>query len=128
MGPEFWRELTGIWGKGATLAGIGTLFGVAAGSLTRNTAGAIGAGAVFMAIADPLASNWSDRRFGVWFFQQNIAQFLGFPVPSRRPTFENNFDPAVRVLPPWRPSLLLSLYVISLLAVAYAAFRARDVT
>ncbi len=101
--------------------------------VTRGTAGAIVVGGVYAAVVDPLLNFWEDARFRTWTLFRNVPQFLGYAIERSSPT-ERGFGPesfgenAPVVLSVWRPSLLLSAYVVAVIVLGYVSFRARDVT
>jgi ABC-2 type transport system permease protein len=132
MTGGLWASLAEVWGRAGGLAAIAGVFGVGAATVSRNTAGAVGAAAAYFAILDPIASYWRRAQFRGWLFQWNIASFLGFELPADPREGQGGQGlvqaDSMRVFPIWRPALLLSLYALALAGIAYATFRARDVT
>jgi ABC-2 type transport system permease protein len=126
-----WRTLSGTWLRAAGIAAFGAALGTGLATLTRNTAGAVGIGFAYGAIIDPLLSQLWRGRFRLWMFQHLLPRLLGLPVevpaPAQRegPGVINSIE---RTLSITRPVVLLTVYAVGLLLVAYAAFRARDVT
>jgi ABC-2 type transport system permease protein len=128
---SMWWTLAGIWARAGGLAIFAGAIGGGLATLTRNTAGGLGAGLVYALIADPLLGQWRQGRYRPWLLMHLFPRLLGLPVdvPSRGPpgSFgETLFE--VRQLSPTRPLVLLSIYAAGLIAIAYASFRARDVT
>jgi ABC-2 type transport system permease protein len=131
MTGAVWRTVTGIWLRAAGLAAFGTVLGAGLATLTRNTAGSVGIGFVFGAIIDPLLAQVWHGRFRFWGFQHNFPRLLGLPVEVPEPV--QNAGPGVTMssqmtLSITRPIVLLTIYGIGLFMLAWAVFRARDVT
>lgn len=127
----WWRGLSGIWLRAAGLGGFGAALGVGLAMLTRNTAGAVGVGLAYNAVLDQLLAQLWHGRFRIWLFQHNLPRLLGFPVEV--PQRAQSEGPGVTLstqmtLSITRPAVLLTLYAAGLLLLAFAAFRARDVT
>jgi hypothetical protein len=129
---SMWWTLSGIWARGAGLAVFSGTLGAALATLTRSTAGGVGAGLVYGMLADPLLGQWRQGRYRPWLLQHLVPRLIGLPVDAPRsgstrgPFGESFLEPMQ--LSPVRPIVLLSIYAVALTAIAYASFRARDVT
>jgi ABC-type transport system involved in multi-copper enzyme maturation permease subunit len=117
-----WWTLAGVWLRAAALAVFGATLGVGLATYTRNTAGAIGIGLGYTLILDNVIGFWRDGQFRDWLFQENFTRLLGMPVEVDPVTFEQ------AVLSPVRPLILLAIYGVGVVLLAYAIFRRRDVT
>ena len=129
MTGSMWWTLAGIWARAGALGVFAGALGAGLATLTRNTAGGLGAGLVYALIVDPLLGQWREGRFRPWLLMHLFPRLLGLPVDVRQTSpdgFQTLFT--VRQLSPTRPLVLLSIYAAGLLAIAYASFRARDVT
>jgi ABC-2 type transport system permease protein len=132
MDGSMWWTLAGTWIRAAGIGVFAGAVGAALATLARNTAGSIAVGFAYGLLADPLLGQWREGRYETWLLRHNLPRLMGIPmaVPqSGEPTFGGAlaFEPP-RVLSPTRPIVLLSIYAIALIALAYASFRARDVT
>lgn len=129
---SFWWSLVGLWGKGSALAALWAVAGVSLATITRNTAAAIGMGLAYGTIVDPLLGAWKDW-LAPWLLQRNLFHVLGLPVTGTR-TVEADFGGTqTTFVEVEAPSLAITLgrlsaYIAALALVAYATFRARDVT
>jgi hypothetical protein len=123
-----WWTLAGIWARGAGLAVFGSALAIGIVTIVRNTAGGLAVGFVYGAILDPILAQVFRGRFRPWLLQHNLPRLLGTPVEvvQRGPPGTIGFTQAT--LSVTRPIVLLSIYAAALVALAYAAFRARDVT
>lgn len=116
---RYWWSLAGMWLRSGSAAALGSWIGVGLAMLTRNTAGAVGAGLVYVAFVDPVLASWRRGRLLPWLLQHNVPQFLGIPVADRAGHVSAGATHA---------GVLLSAYVLAAAAAGYAAFRMRDVT
>ena len=125
-----WWTLAGIWLRGAALATFAAFVACAISTITRNTAGAIGVAFGYGVIIDPLLGTIRSGRFRPWLLQHLLPRLLGLPVEVPQPEFaEPGVVPTIQTtLTAVRPVVVLSIYAAAVLALAYAAFRARDVT
>lgn len=122
-----WLTMSGIWLRAAALAAFASATACGIATITRNTAGAIGIAFAYGIILDNLLGVIRSGRFRPWLLQHLLPRMLGLPVEVREP---GQFGGAIHLaaLTPVRPIILLSLYAAAVLALAYALFRARDVT
>ena len=125
-----WWTLAGIWARAAALATFAGAVGAGLATLTRNTAGGLGAGLAYALILDPLLGQWRQGRYRPWLLMHLFPRLLGLPVDVPQKTPPGSFEPIfeIRQLSPTRPLVLLTIYAAGLIAIAYASFRARDVT
>lgn len=127
-----WWSLTGVWARGAAVSALWGIAGVSLATVTRNTAGAVGIGLVYGTIVDPLLGAWKEW-LAPWLLQRNLFHALGLPVTASR-TAESDFGGTQTMFVGVdAPSVALTLgrlsaYIAALVLVAYAAFRARDVS
>jgi hypothetical protein len=128
----FWGSVAESCGRAAGLAGMFAAAGGSIAMVARSTAGAFAVGGVYAGVIDPLLAFWRDGRLRPWLLFRNVPQFLGYAVEQQDPSNfivgpdERTFE--LVVLSAWRPTFLLLAYVAALIALGYAAFRARDVT
>ncbi len=124
-----WWTIAGIWARAAGLAAFGASVAAAIATLTRNSVGVVGVAFAYGVILDPLLGSVRSGRLRPWLLQHNVPRLLGFlsvPQPDTQ-TSIGVASPDV-ALTVQRPILLLTLYAAVILAMAYAAFRSRDVT
>lgn len=124
-----WWTLAGVWARGAGLAVFGAAVATSIATIARNTVAVVGVAFAYGVILDPILGAIRRGSFRPWLLQHNVPRLLGFEnVPQADPSPGALFaEQAVR-LGPLRPSVLFAIYAAALLAIAYAAFRARDVT
>lgn len=124
---RWWGTLTGVGGRAAALAVLGSTIGIGLATITRNTAGAVGSAFVYGAIIDPILGAWREGRLRPWLLQRNLAHFMGVPVTEAPQGATGVLQPpaAPTLL---RPALLLALYAAAVACAGYALFRSRDVT
>jgi ABC-2 type transport system permease protein len=120
-----WSQASfGVRGIGLSVFGSAVAIGLA--TLLRSTAGAIGVGFFYGAIADFLLSIWREGFLERWMLRYNIARLLDVPVVTDSDAFG---PPTLGTQPSAaRSALLLTAYAVGFLGVAWAAFRSRDVT
>jgi ABC-2 type transport system permease protein len=130
MSGSLWWTLAGIWLRGAGLAVFGAVVASGIATIARNTAGAIGVAFGYGIILDPLLGVIRRGRLRPWLLQHLLPRLLGFPVEVPQAGFnEPGVLPSLQqTLTAIRPVVVLTMYGAIVLAVAYAAFRARDVT
>jgi hypothetical protein len=128
MTGSSWLHLASLWLRAACVGMFGAALGVGLATLARNTVAALGIGFVFIAILDPILSHLWRGRFAPWLVMQNLQRTMGLPVEHvvKQTAFGNQVT--LTVLSATRPAILLPIYGVGLLAIAYAAFRGRDVT
>jgi hypothetical protein len=99
----------------AWLAGVMAVMGLALGSIGRNTALALGAGFVYLAVLESGLLNFLLHGADRWLVIPNAIQFVvgGDYLPGRSVTVAG---------------LVLAGYAVGAMAVAAAVFQARDVT
>lgn len=123
---SFWWKTAGTMSRDIALSVFGLSIGIALATFTRSTAGAVGAGFFYAAIADPLLAIWRDATLRPWTLQYNVGRFLGMPVPDESDgVFQSG---QLKTLSATRPAILLTIYAVVILSIAWAAFRSRDVT
>lgn len=119
---EWWQSVAWSWLKVGGLSALIATAAVALTMITRNTAGTLAVAVAYGAIeAGPLTSV---RPLYRWLVGPNVAEFLGYPRLSG--------VVAEGLLPAGSPSagraaVMFTFYTLGLLAVAYVAFRYRDV-
>jgi ABC-2 type transport system permease protein len=125
-----WDALAATWGRAAVLTAFGSALAMGIAFLARNTAAVIGIGFGYNAIVDPLLSALWKGRFQTWLFSHNLPRMMGFPVSTRSQELasEGGFHQVAMTTSAGRPALLFTIYAAAVLAIGYAAFRARDVT
>ncbi len=124
----WWKGVFFTWLRAAALGAVGGTLGVAFATFTRNTAAAAGFGVFFMAIVDPFITFAAfDGKYRRWLFQRNIAEFLGLPVSDPQPdgVFTSSVHAKASAI---RAGVLLTIYALAALSIAWGAFRSRDVT
>jgi len=129
MTGAFWQHLTGLWLRAGLLAVFGAALGVGMATLMRNTVAALGVGFGYVAIVDPIFSHLWRERFAPWLFMQNFMRAMRQPIEKvvSQTSFGDRTVTA-HVMSSTRPAVLFTIYALALLGVAYALFRARDVT
>jgi ABC-2 type transport system permease protein len=116
VGGSLWWTLAGVWMRGAALAVFGACVASSIATISRNTAGAIGVAFGYGVILENILLFIRGGRLRPWLLQELFLRVIGV-VPLEGAAASNV-----------RAAILLSLYGIGALAVAYASFRARDVT
>jgi hypothetical protein len=111
------RDTAGLVARGGLMAVLAAVGGLAVASIARNTAFAIGVAFAWLAVIEPIVRGVRPK-WEPWMLTSNAARFVAGPVEG--------------VALPNRPTLaaglVIALYAAAILAVALAAFRARDVT
>jgi ABC-2 type transport system permease protein len=126
---SLWWTLVGLWSRGGGLAVFAVCVAGSIATVTRNTAGAIGAAFGYGVILDPILAVVRGGRFRPWLLQHLLPRFLGIPIEVPRDAASYGAVPTESMqLSMARPVILLSVYAAVIVAAAYAAFRARDVT
>jgi hypothetical protein len=128
MTGAFWQHLSGLWLRAAGLALFGAALGIGLATLARNTVAALGIGFLYVAIIDPIVSHLWQGRFAPWLLMHNLQRAMRLPVETTLKQTPFGRQVTERVLSGTHPAVLLSIYGVALLLVAYGAFRARDVT
>jgi ABC-2 type transport system permease protein len=125
-----WDGLAVTWARAAGLTAFGSALAMGIAFFTRNTAATLAIGFGYNAIVDPLLSVLWEGRFRTWLFAHNLPRMMGFPVEAsaREPDIGGGLQQTVMTTSIGRPALLFTIYAVAVLAIAYAAFRARDVT
>jgi ABC-2 type transport system permease protein len=112
-----WWTLAGVWLRGSGIAVFGAVVGAAIATITRNTAGAVGVAFGYGVVLENLLSVIRGGRLQPWLLQNLFARVLGIDVRGPSGPISN-----------LRPTVLLPIYGIAVLAAGYAALRTRDVT
>jgi hypothetical protein len=112
---SLWRETSGVAVRAAILASVASVVGFAVASIGRNTAAALGAGFVYIAVIENLVRGLRPG-WQRWLFTDNAAVFITGGNVSF--TFERTMLQAL---------VLLAAYAAVLFAVGIMMFRARDV-
>lgn len=115
-GAPFARELVGVVFRSVALAAMAGAIGFALGAIGRNTALALGAGFVYLAILEGGLLGGVFPGIRQWLIVGNSLVFV---------TGES-FDVAGRSVA--EAGVILAAYALGAVAIATAAFRARDVT
>jgi ABC-type transport system involved in multi-copper enzyme maturation permease subunit len=116
-GATWLRGLAGLVLRGTVLAGVGALIGFAVGMIGRNTAVALGAGFVYLAILEGGLLGGIYPGIRRWLLIGNSIVFVGGAEA-----------PDVVGRSVLGAGIVLVLYGLGAMAVAAAVFRARDVT
>jgi hypothetical protein len=112
----WFRELSGVVLRGGVVAVIGAGIGFSIAAVARGSAAALGVGFGYLLVVEQLLGGVR-QGWRSWFFTWNAAVFIhGHRLPDAIPRS------------PSQAALLLLLYAVGTLALATAAFRARDVT
>jgi ABC-2 type transport system permease protein len=122
--PSGWtRELAGVVARIASLAGAASIIGGAIAMLGRNTAAALGAVFVYLALLEGIVRGLRPA-LGRFLLGDNIATVvIGHDVE-----ISSGFDGhAPTTITLARAALVVGIYALGLLALAAASFRARDV-
>ena len=121
--PGWARELTGVVARVAALAGAASIIGGAIAMLGRNTAAALGAAFVYLAVLEGIVRGLRPA-LGRFLLVDNIAvAVIGHDVQ----TVGGADGLATTTITPVRAAVVVAVYALGLLALATAAFRARDV-
>jgi ABC-2 type transport system permease protein len=118
-GAPLLQNVAGVTLRVATVAALTSLFGVAIATIGRNTAAALGAVFVYLAVIESLLRAL-EPRFTPWLLGPNAVVFVdGRPgVPSATTT---------TVITVGHALVVIGGYALVLLVVAVASFRARDI-
>jgi ABC-type transport system involved in multi-copper enzyme maturation permease subunit len=110
------RELAGVVLRGGALAGMASGIGFAVAAIGRNTSVSLGVGFAYLAILEGLLGSLSAGLESWLVFPNSVAFVSGHPLPglTARSTFTAGFT--------------LAVYTVGILALALAAFKARDIT
>jgi ABC-2 type transport system permease protein len=114
----WFRGVTGLVLRAASVAAIAATIGGALASIGRNSAAALGIVFGYLAIAEPLLRGWRPG-WGLWLVTNNLATFIE-GTRSINPEFTSR-SPLVA-------GILIGAYALALASVAGAAFWRRDVT
>lgn len=109
-------EVAGVLARGAVAAALMALLGLSLAGLGRNTAAALGAGFVYLAVVENLVRGLRPQ-WTPWLLTDNTARFVvaGPPgFPPGRTTIES--------------AIVITVYAAALFGAALVAFRTRDVT
>jgi len=113
----WFREVVGLGVRGAVAGTLAALIGFAIASIGRNTAAAIGAAFVYLAVLEPLLRNLRPK-WQPWLLYDNIATFIqGHAADFTR--YPRSLTGA---------AVVISLYAVGLSGIAAAAFQRRDIT
>jgi ABC-2 type transport system permease protein len=124
---SMWWTLLGLWSRGAGLALFAVCCAGGIATVTRNTAGAIGAAFGYAVILDPILAVIRGGRLRPWLLQHLLPRFLGIPIEvPQGPSYSGGIQSTQLSMA--RPVILLSIYAALIVAGAYAVFRTRDVT
>lgn len=114
---EWWSETIGVATRIALLGGITAVMGFSIASIGRNTAAALGAGFVYLAVLENLLRAWK-TEWAPWLVGDNAVVL----VEGQRGSFE------LAGRSPIEAALVLACYSGLLFAVGLGLFRRRDVT
>jgi ABC-type transport system involved in multi-copper enzyme maturation permease subunit len=109
-------EVAGVLARGGAAAALMALLGLSLAGLGRNTAAALGAGFVYLAVVENLVRGLRPQ-WAPWLLTDNAARFVvagPTEFPAGRTTIES--------------ALLVTAYAVALFGAALVAFRTRDVT
>jgi hypothetical protein len=109
-------EVAGALARGATAAALMALLGLSLAGLGRNTAAALGAGFVYLAVVENLVRGLRPQWMP-WLLTDNAARFVAAGPPGF-PTGRTTTESAILVV----------VYAAALFGAALVAFRTRDVT
>jgi ABC-type transport system involved in multi-copper enzyme maturation permease subunit len=114
-GAAWLRSMVGEVLRGAALSAIGAAIGLALGSIGRNTALALGAGFIYLAVLEGGLLSSLFPGINRWLMVPNAIQFVvgGDYLVGRSVT---------------AAGVLLAAYAVGALAIAVAVFQSRDVT
>jgi hypothetical protein len=113
----WWRGVTGILLRGAVVASLAAASAHALASIARNTAAAVGAAFVYGAVLEPLLRQLRPG-WQPWLFFDNVVTFVG-GHPTAITLHPRSMTGA---------GILVSAYVLGIVAISLAAFQRRDVT
>lgn len=114
----WFRDLVGLVLRGAALAAMGAAIGFTLGQIGRNSAAALGAGFVYLAVIEGGLLGGIFPNLRRWLIVGNSIVFV-----SGRKEAGDVFGRTTR-----EAGILLGLYTAAALVIALASFRARDVT
>lgn len=121
--PGWSRELVGVVVRVASLAGAASIIGGAIAMLGRNTAAALGAVFVYLAVLEGIVRGLRPA-LGRFMLGDNIAAVvIGHDVQ----TVGGPDGLSTMTITPLRATVVVAVYALGLLALATASFRARDV-
>lgn len=131
---DFWVDALGTAGRGAIFAVLVVLGGFALANLTRNTGAALGVAFVYFAIIENLVGGVLPR-FARWSVAVNVGGFLnpggigGVPTGVKTSVEDSvGLVASTMSISNARGGLVLTLIVVTFLAVATILFTRRDVT
>jgi ABC-type transport system involved in multi-copper enzyme maturation permease subunit len=113
----WFRQVVGLGVRGALVGTFAAVIGFAIASLGRNTAAALGAAFLYLAVLEPLLRNLRPK-WQPWLLYDNIATFIQGHA--------SDFTRYPRSLT--GSAVIIILYTFGLGAIAAAAFQRRDIT
>jgi ABC-2 family transporter len=116
VGATWMAEVAGVVGRGAGAAAIMGLLGLGLASLGRNTAAALGAGFVYLAVIENLVRGLRPQ-WTPWLLTENAARFVA-AGPARFLGSRTTLEAAV----------VVGAYAAAVFVAALVAFRARDIS
>jgi ABC-2 type transport system permease protein len=126
--PSGWtRELVGVVARVSALAGAASIIGGAIAMLGRNTAAALGAAFVYLAVLEGIVRGLRPA-LGRFLLGDSITTVvIGHDRQIFDPSAMTSSGTAALTITPLRAALVVAVYALGLLALAAASFRARDV-
>jgi hypothetical protein len=116
VGATWMAEVAGVVGRGAGAAAIMGLLGLGLASLGRNTAAALGAGFVYLAVIENLVRGLRPQ-WTPWLLTENAARFVA-AGPAGFLGSRTTLEAAV----------VVGAYAAAVFVAALVAFRARDIS
>lgn len=122
--PDGWAtEVAGVIARISALAGAASVIGGAIAMLGRNTAAALGVVFVYLTVLEGIVRGLRPA-LGRFLLGDNIAAVV---IGRDVQTFGGADGLATMTITPVRAAVVVAVYVLGLLALATASFRARDV-
>lgn len=126
---SFWWSQVGMVARNLALSTFGVTIGVGLATITRSTAGAVGAGLFYGTVGDFFLSVWRDGMLERWLLRYNVSRLLDVPVMPL--SVSRSFGGQLIGFRPdsaTRAFVILAVYVAAFALLSYAVFRRRDVS